>query len=79
MLAGFDGGGELEIVVFADAVLPSLKLTVMVKLDPEPNRLFELSEAKILKLPPSATAKFTVPFEAFSKGASSEPAAPEPQ
>ena len=63
----------------AVAVVPSLKATVRVKLDPVANRLFEVSEAKIIKLPPAATAKFTEPFEAFNKGASSELAAPETQ
>ena len=62
----------------AVAVVPSAKPTERVKFDPAANR-FEVSEAKILKLPPSAKAKFTVPFEAFNKGASNELAAPETQ
>jgi hypothetical protein len=60
-------------------MVPSAKPTVKVKLDPGANRLFEVSEAKIIKLPPSATAKFTVPFEALSSGASRELAAPATQ
>jgi len=59
-------------------VVPSLKATVTVKLDPGEKRLPE-SEAKTLKLPPSARTKFTVPLEALSRGLSKELAAPATQ
>ena len=65
-------------VALALAVVPSLKLIVTVKLDPETNKLLA-SEVKILKLAPSARAKLTVPLAALSSGASKELAAPATQ
>ena len=61
------------------AVVPSLKLSVTVKLEPETNRLLLKSEAKILKLAPSASAKLTDPLAALNSGASKELAAPVTQ
>src|SRR6516164_9703721 len=57
----FGGGGGGGAVALALAVVPSLKLIVTVKLDPETNKLLA-SEVKILKLAPSARAKLTVPL-----------------
>ena len=67
------------MVKLAVAVLPSAKATVRVKLDPPANRLFGLSEAKIIKLPPSATAKFTLVSALLYRGPSREFAAPRAQ
>jgi hypothetical protein len=63
----------------AEAVLPSPKPTVTVKLDPDAKRFRLSSEAKILKLAPSFSAKLTVPFEALYSAASRELAAPATQ
>jgi hypothetical protein len=72
-------GAELVMVVLAVAVLPSAKFAVNVKLIPLAKRLLTLSDAKILKLLPSVTAKFTESLPALSNEVSNPLAAPKVQ
>jgi hypothetical protein len=67
------------MLTLAVAVLPSAKLTVKVKLDPLLNSPPWKFEAKILKLLPAVTGKFTVPLGALNKAAVTVLAAPKTQ
>src|SRR3989337_2702839 len=63
----------------AEAEVPSAKLAATVKLAPLVNGVGLTSEANTTKAAPSATAKLTVPLEAFRSALSRETAAPRAQ
>ena len=56
-----------------------IDVTVKVKLDPLPNILPSKFEAKILKLLPAVSGKFTVPLAALNNAASKVLGAPKPK
>ena len=71
--------GTIGKVTVALAVVPSAKLAVTVKLAPLPNGVGLKSDANTKNAAPSATAKLTVPFPAFSSAPSRLAAAPRAQ
>src|SRR5689334_456045 len=75
MFAG-GGGGGANTTTLAVAFVPSVNLAVRMRLAPDGKRLLLESEAKILKLPPSVTVKFTLPLAALRSDESREAAAP---